>query len=114
LFQQKYRRIEFLCDASDTYRRKLAHSLGFQPEGILRKHMILNERNRDSALASLLNSEWVTVQRDFLVKRLHILSCNPVVFPSSSSSNSSSSPQLQLTKEDDDDEITVASVNNLK
>lgn len=58
LFKAHYRRIEFVVDVSDYARRRLARALGFELEGVLRKHMIVDERNRDSALYSLLNTDW--------------------------------------------------------
>ena len=71
LFRANYRRVEFLCDTDDAHRRHLATFLGFQLEGILRKHMILNdERSRDSCLYALLNSDWHTGQGDILQRRL--------------------------------------------
>lgn len=58
LFEAHYRRVEFVVDVCDYARRRLARALGFELEGILRKHMIVDERNRDSALYSILNTDW--------------------------------------------------------
>lgn len=58
LFERGFRRIEFVVSVDDTPRRDLAKQLGFQLEGVMRKHMIVDERNRDSALYSILNTDW--------------------------------------------------------
>lgn len=55
---RRYRRIEWCCDADNHAGRKLAARLGFVAEGVLRKHMVWREANRDSALYSLTNSDW--------------------------------------------------------
>lgn len=57
-FDHNLRRVEVLCDVADAKRRKLFEAVGFTLEGVLRKHMIVEERNRDSALASVLNTDW--------------------------------------------------------
>lgn len=58
LFAANYRRVEVTVDAEDADRRALFKSLGFQLEGILRKHMINDERSSDTALYSVLNIDW--------------------------------------------------------
>lgn len=58
LFAANYRRVEVTVDADDAGRRELFRSLGFKLEGILRKHIINNERSSDTALYSILNIDW--------------------------------------------------------
>eukprot|EP00937_MAST-01D_sp_MAST-1D-sp2_P007939 g7939.t1 len=58
LFERQYRRVEWCTDACDARSRALASKNGFSLEGVLRKHGIVRGRNRDSALYSVLNSEW--------------------------------------------------------
>ena len=38
--------------------KKAAERMGFLAEGVLRKHMVWREANRDTALYSLTNSDW--------------------------------------------------------
>lgn len=54
----RYRRVEWRQDADNICGRKLALALGFVLEGVLRKHMVLREANRDTALLALTNSDW--------------------------------------------------------
>ena len=53
-----YRRVEWKCDALNARSRAAALRLGFTFEGVFRAHMIVRERNRDSAWFSLLDTEW--------------------------------------------------------
>ncbi len=57
-----YRRAEWKCDALNTRSRAAALKLGFTFEGILRQHMVVKGRNRDTAWFSLLDSEWPAVK----------------------------------------------------
>jgi RimJ/RimL family protein N-acetyltransferase len=53
-----YRRYEWKCNALNAPSRRAALRLGFTYEGIFRQHMIMKERNRDTAWFSMLDSEW--------------------------------------------------------
>ncbi len=53
-----YRRYEWKCDALNAPSRRAALRCGFVFEGILRQHMIVKGRNRDTAYFSMLDSEW--------------------------------------------------------
>jgi RimJ/RimL family protein N-acetyltransferase len=53
-----YRRYEWKCNARNAPSRSAALRLGFTFEGIFRQHMIIKERNRDTAWFSMLDSEW--------------------------------------------------------
>jgi RimJ/RimL family protein N-acetyltransferase len=53
-----YRRYEWKCDALNEPSRRAALRLGFTFEGVFRQHMIVKERNRDTAWFSMLDSEW--------------------------------------------------------
>jgi len=44
-----YRRYEWKCDALNEPSRRAAIRLGFTFEGIFRQHMIVKEKNRDTA-----------------------------------------------------------------
>jgi RimJ/RimL family protein N-acetyltransferase len=53
-----YRRYEWKCNAFNAPSRRAALRLGFTFEGILREHMIVKGRSRDTAYFSMLESEW--------------------------------------------------------
>jgi len=53
-----YRRYEWKCNANNAPSRRAALRYGFMFEGVFRHHMIVKERNRDTAWFSMLDSEW--------------------------------------------------------
>jgi RimJ/RimL family protein N-acetyltransferase len=53
-----YRRYEWKCDALNEPSRHAALRLGFKFEGLFRQHMVVKDRNRDTAWYSMLDSEW--------------------------------------------------------
>ncbi len=53
-----YRRLVWKTDALNAASRRSAERLGFTFEGILRNHMILKGRSRDSAMFSMTDVEW--------------------------------------------------------
>lgn len=53
-----YRRYEWRCNALNAASRRAALRFGFTFEGIMRQHMIAKGRNRDTAVFSMLDSEW--------------------------------------------------------
>eukprot|EP00559_Dactyliosolen_fragilissimus_P002272 CAMPEP_0184859346 /NCGR_PEP_ID=MMETSP0580-20130426/4347_1 /TAXON_ID=1118495 /ORGANISM="Dactyliosolen fragilissimus" /LENGTH=555 /DNA_ID=CAMNT_0027355935 /DNA_START=195 /DNA_END=1862 /DNA_ORIENTATION=+ len=71
LFALGYRRIQYLVDSMDTTGKKLAGRIGFTQEGVLLKHMIVKDSNRDSTIYGMLNSDWSCGARMFLFKKLH-------------------------------------------
>lgn len=60
-----YRRYEWKCNSLNEPSRRAALRLGFQYEGIFRRHMIVKGRNRDTAWFSMLDSEWPARKRAF-------------------------------------------------
>ena len=64
-FEMGYRRLEWKCNALNERSRRAALRMGFQFEGIQQAHMIVKERNRDTAWFRILDSEWPDVQRTF-------------------------------------------------
>jgi RimJ/RimL family protein N-acetyltransferase len=60
-----YRRYEWKCDALNAPSRTAALRLGFTFEGIFRQHMIVKEKNRDTAWYSMLDTEWEERKRAF-------------------------------------------------
>jgi len=56
-------RVEFITDVLNTKSRRAIARLGAREEGILRSHMIMRDgRIRDSALYSVIQSEWPRVK----------------------------------------------------
>jgi RimJ/RimL family protein N-acetyltransferase len=53
-----YRRYEWKCNALNTPSRRAALRYGFVFEGVLRQHMIVKGKSRDTAYFSMLDSEW--------------------------------------------------------
>ena len=53
-----YRRYEWKCNALNAPSRRAALRYGFAFEGILRQHMIVKGRTRDTAYFSMLDGEW--------------------------------------------------------
>ena len=53
-----YRRYEWKCNSLNAPSRRAALRLGFSFEGVFRQHMIVKDRNRDTAWFSMLDSEW--------------------------------------------------------
>ena len=60
----KYRRVEWKCDSLNERSRAAALRLGFKFEGIFRQHMIIKNRNRDTAWYSMLDSEWTAIKKN--------------------------------------------------
>ena len=60
-----YRRYEWKCNAQNDPSRRAAQRLGFTYEGIFRQHLVVKDRNRDTAWFSMLDHEWPTRKRAF-------------------------------------------------
>lgn len=59
LFKLQYRRIELLnLNNDDSRSKKSFERIGFIFEGVLRKHRIVRNSNQDTAIYSILNSDW--------------------------------------------------------
>mgnify|MGYP001814587686 CR=1 FL=1 len=59
-----YRRVEWKCETLNARSRRAALRLGFRPEGIFAKHMIVKGRNRETAWFSINDDEWPEVRRN--------------------------------------------------
>jgi RimJ/RimL family protein N-acetyltransferase len=57
-----YRRVEWKCDSNNERSRGAALSYGFSFEGIQDQHMIVKERNRDTAWFRMLAHEWPRIR----------------------------------------------------
>jgi RimJ/RimL family protein N-acetyltransferase len=60
-----YRRYEWKCNALNAPSRRAAQRLGFTFEGIFRQHMVIKDRNRDTAWFSMLDHEWPARKQAF-------------------------------------------------
>jgi RimJ/RimL family protein N-acetyltransferase len=61
----RYRRYEWKCHVHNAASRRAALRYGFTFEGILRQQMIAKGRNRDTAMFSMLDSEWPARKANF-------------------------------------------------
>lgn len=55
----KYLRVEWKANDFNEPSKRAALRLGFKPEGVFRKHMVIKGRRRDTAWFSCLDEEWV-------------------------------------------------------
>ena len=72
VFDLGYRRAEWKCNALNERSRHSALRMGFQFEGVQEYHMIVKDRNRDTAWFRLLDHEWeggVKRQLEMLLER---------------------------------------------
>jgi RimJ/RimL family protein N-acetyltransferase len=60
-----YRRYEWKCNALNAPSRAAALRLGFTFEGIFRQHMVIKDRNRDTAWFSMIDGEWPRLRAAF-------------------------------------------------
>lgn len=67
-FDLGYRRVEWKCDALNARSRRTALSLGFSFEMIQEKHIIVKQRNRDTAWFRILDDEWADVRQKLEAK----------------------------------------------
>jgi RimJ/RimL family protein N-acetyltransferase len=59
------RRLEWKCDALNEPSRRAAERFGFTFEGVFRQHLVVKDRNRDSAWFSILDGEWPVIRAGF-------------------------------------------------
>src|SRR3989440_4838979 len=52
------RRLEWKCNADNAASRRAAERFGFTFEGVFRQHMVIKDRNRDTAWYSITDAEW--------------------------------------------------------
>ncbi|WNJ91033.1 GNAT family N-acetyltransferase [Bosea sp. 685] len=57
-FSLGYRRFEWKCNNLNEPSKRAALRFGFQYEGLFRQHMVVKDKNRDTAWFSILDSEW--------------------------------------------------------
>jgi RimJ/RimL family protein N-acetyltransferase len=61
----KARRFEWKCNNDNQKSQAAALRFGFSYEGLFRQHMLIKEKNRDTAWFSLIDSEWPTQKEKF-------------------------------------------------
>lgn len=57
-FSLGYRRVEWKCDALNERSRRAALRMGFKFEGVQQSHLIVKNKNRDTAWFRMLDGEW--------------------------------------------------------
>ena len=60
-----YRRYEWKCDTLNASSRRSAERLGFRFEGIFRQAALYRDRNRDTAWFSIIDREWLALERAY-------------------------------------------------
>jgi RimJ/RimL family protein N-acetyltransferase len=60
-----YRRVEWKCDNRNEASKRAALRMGFQYEGLFRKHMIVKEKNRDTAWFAIVDDAWPALRANF-------------------------------------------------
>ncbi len=63
--QLRYRRFEWKCNALNQRSRRAAKRFGFSFEGIFRQHMVIKDRNRDTAWFAIIDREWPLIREAF-------------------------------------------------
>ena len=61
-FALGYRRVEWKCNALNERSRRAAVSYGFTYEGTQDAHMIIKDRNRDTAWYRMLDRDWRKIE----------------------------------------------------
>lgn len=60
-----YRRFEWKCDSQNAASRRAAERFGFTYEGTFRQHMVIKDRNRDTAWFAITDDEWPRIKAGF-------------------------------------------------
>lgn len=64
-FELGNRRLEWKCNNANARSKRAAERFGFQFEGVFRKHLVVKDRNRDTAWYSITDDEWPRVAAGF-------------------------------------------------
>jgi RimJ/RimL family protein N-acetyltransferase len=60
-----YRRFEWKCNAANQRSRRAAERFGFSFEGVFRQHMVVKDRNRDTAWFAIIDRDWPLIRQAF-------------------------------------------------
>lgn len=61
-----YRRLEWKCNARNERSKAAAARFGFTYEGTFRNHLVVHDRNRDTAWFSIIAEEWPSIRAAFV------------------------------------------------
>jgi RimJ/RimL family protein N-acetyltransferase len=61
----RYRRVEWKCDNGNEASKQAALRMGFQHEGVFRKHMVVKGKNRDTAWFAMIEDDWPAIKANF-------------------------------------------------
>ena len=61
-FSRGFRRLEWKCDDDNGPSKRAAERFGFTFEGVFRQHLVVKDRNRDTAWFSIIDTEWPTLR----------------------------------------------------
>jgi RimJ/RimL family protein N-acetyltransferase len=64
-FDNGYRRLEWKCNNGNARSKRAAERFGFSYEGLFRQHMVIKDRNRDTAWYSIIDSEWPEIAKGY-------------------------------------------------
>ena len=64
-FSRGSRRIEWKCDDLNKLSKRAALRFGFSYDGLFRKHLIVKGRNRNTAWFSMLDDEWLELEKAY-------------------------------------------------
>ncbi len=64
-FQSEFRRVEWKCDDLNQPSKNAALRFGFTYEGLFRQDRIYKGRNRNTAWFSILDDEWLIIQKGY-------------------------------------------------
>lgn len=64
-FAAGYRRFEWKCDALNLPSRRAAQRLGLSFEGVFRQHVVVKNRNRDTAWFAAIDKDWPALRAAF-------------------------------------------------
>jgi len=92
-----YRRLVWKCNALNAPSVAAAHRLGFVPEGVLRAHLVVKGRRRDTAFFSILDGEW-PARRDAIAAWLADANWDPAGTPRASLSAMTSALEAEAPR----------------
>ncbi len=64
-FDHGYRRLEWKCNNDNARSKRAAERFGFSYEGLFRQHLVVKDRNRDTAWFSIIDSEWPAIAKGY-------------------------------------------------
>ena len=64
-FDLGYRRLEWKCNNGNARSKRAAERFGFTYEGLFRQHLVIKDRNRDTAWYSIIDSEWAPIANGY-------------------------------------------------